>query len=63
MRHLYPVVLLIWSVTTVTTEQRIVTVMGKALEPGGGASEELVDRVRTAARVMREVDREQLMSW
>ena len=43
-------------------EQRIVTVMGKALEPGGVASEELVDRVRTAARVMGEVDTEQLMS-
>ena len=38
------------------TEQRIVTVMGKALEPGGVASEELVDRCRTAARVMREVE-------
>ena len=37
-------------------EQRIVTVMGKALEPGGVASEELVDRCRTAARVMREVE-------
>ena len=38
------------------TEQRIVTVMGKALEPGGVASEELVDRCRTAARVMGEVE-------
>ena len=38
------------------TKQRIVTVMGKALEPGGGASEELVDRCRTAARVMGEVE-------
>ena len=37
-------------------EQRIVTVMGKALEPGGVASEELVDRCRTAARVMGEVE-------
>ena len=38
------------------TKQRIVTVMGKALESGGGASEELVDRCRTAARVMGEVE-------
>ena len=52
----------IWSLTIVTTEQRIVTVMGRSLEPGGVASEELVDRVRTAARVMGEVDTEQLMS-
>ena len=37
-------------------EQRIVTVMGKALERGGVASEELVDRCRTAARVMGEVE-------
>ena len=37
-------------------EQRIVTVMGKVLEPGGVASEELVDRCRTAARVMGEVE-------
>ena len=37
-------------------EQRIVTVMGKALEHGGVASEELVDRCRTAARVMGEVE-------
>ena len=37
-------------------EQRIVTVMGKALEQGGVASEELVDRCRTAARVMGEVE-------
>ena len=32
------------------------TVMGKCLEPGGEASEELVDRCRTAARVMGEVE-------
>ena len=38
------------------TEQRIVTVMGKALEVGGVASEELVDRCRTAVRVMGEVE-------
>ena len=40
------------------TVQRIVivTVMGKCLEPGGEASEELVDRCRTAARVMGEVE-------
>ena len=38
------------------TELRIVTVMGKALESGGLASEELMDRCRTAARVMREVE-------
>ena len=62
MRHLYPMVFTIWSLAIVTTEQRIVTVMGRALEPGGVASEELVDRVRTAARVMGEVDTEQLMS-
>ena len=62
MRHLYPMVFTIWSLTIVTTEQRIVTVMGRALEPGGVASEELVDRVRTAARIMKEVDTEQLMS-
>ena len=37
-------------------EQRIVTVMGKVLEPGGVASEELVDRCRTAARVMGELE-------
>ena len=37
-------------------EQRIVTVMGKALDPGGVASEELVDRCRTAVRVMGEVE-------
>ena len=37
-------------------EQRIVTVMGQALKRGGQASEELVDRVRTAARVMGEVE-------
>ena len=37
-------------------EQRIVTVMGKVLEPGGVASEELVDRCRTAARVLGEVE-------
>ena len=37
-------------------EQRIVTVMGKGLEPGGVASEELVDRCRTAVRVMGEVE-------
>ena len=32
------------------------TVMGKVLEPGGVASEELVDRCRTAARVMGELE-------
>ena len=37
-------------------EQRIVTVMGKALGRGGVAPEELVDRCRTAARVMGEVE-------
>ena len=37
-------------------ELRIVTVMGKKLEPGGVASEELVDRCRTAARVVGEVE-------
>ena len=36
-------------------EQRIVTVVGKGLEPGGVASEELVDRCRTGSRVMGEV--------
>ena len=35
--------------------QNIVTVMGKKLGPGGVTSDELVDRCRTAARVMREV--------
>ena len=48
-------VITIWSLTIVTTAQRIVTVMGRALESGGVASEEMVDRVRTAARVMGEV--------
>ena len=38
------------------TVQNIVTVMGKKLAPGGVTSEELVDRCRTAARVMREVE-------
>ena len=40
------------------TVQRIVivTVMGKALEPRGEASEELVDRCRTAAMVMGELE-------
>ena len=34
--------------------QIIVTVMGKALEHGGKASEELIDRCSVAAKVMRE---------
>ena len=38
------------------TKQRIVTVMGKALEPEGVASAELVDRCSTAARLMGEVE-------
>ena len=36
-------------------EKIIVTVMGKALEHGGKASEELIDRCRVAAQVMRAV--------
>ena len=35
-------------------KQIIVTVMGKALEHGGKASEELIDRCSVAAKVMRE---------
>ena len=61
MRHLYSMVITIWSLTIVTKAQRIVTVMGRALESGGVASEEMVDRVRTAARVMGEVSNEQLI--
>ena len=35
-------------------ERIIVTVMGKALKPGGKASEELVDRCTVASKVMKE---------
>ena len=43
------------SITETMAVQNIVTVMGKKLGPGGVTSDELVDRCRTAARVMREV--------
>ena len=36
------------------TDRILVTVMGKALEQGGKASKELVDRCNVATKVMKE---------
>merc|ERR1711945_36054 len=47
---------LVYFSSNIMSERIIVTVMGKALEDGGKASEELVDRCRVATKVMSERD-------